>query len=201
MLRRILLLAILLAFTLSACITRSDAMAPRITIIEPASGTTRSASQLIVRGYAMDDHGIKSIRVGVNNSEADLLTADQYRNEKGKKLIHFAFSVNQVGDQFSANIVVEDTNGRSTTLPYTIMIDNTKPTIELTSVTNLGNGRLRVVGVARDNDKVKSIRIAGQTLSFIAQPEQRFDQDIEITERMTIEVTDSAGNSESMPIQ
>ncbi len=198
---RYLLPFTLLMLILAGCISRSDAMAPRITIVEPASGTTQSAEKLVVRGYAMDDSGIKSIRVGINNAESDLLAADQYKNEKGKKLINFAFSVNQVGDQFAANIVVDDILGRSTTLPYTIIIDNIKPTIEITSVTDLGNSRLQVVGVARDNDKVKSIVIAGQALSFIAQAEQRFDQDIDVTETMTLEVTDSAGNTESIPIQ
>jgi hypothetical protein len=176
-------------------------MAPRITIVEPTSGTTQSADRLVVRGYAMDDSGINAIRISVNNAESDLLAADQYKNEKGKKLINFAFSVNQVGDQFAANIMVDDSTGRSTTLPYTITIDNTRPTIEITSVEDLGDGRLRVVGVARDNDKVKSISMAGQTLSFIPQAEYRFDRDIDIVETMTIDVSDNAGNTESIPIQ
>jgi hypothetical protein len=124
---RTLLPFVFLCFILTSCITRSDAMAPMITIVEPASGTTRSADKLIVRGYAMDDSGINAIRVSVNNAESDLLSADQYKNERGKKLINFAFGVNQAGDQFAANIVVDDTTGRSTTLPYTIIIDNTKP--------------------------------------------------------------------------
>jgi hypothetical protein len=58
-----------------------------------------------------------------------------------------------------------------------------------------------VVGIARDNDKVKSIVIAGQELSFIPQAEQRFDHAIDVTENMTIDVTDSAGNTESIPLQ
>ena len=198
---RFLFMSSLLALILTGCITRSDAMAPRITIVEPASGTTRSAEKLVVRGYAMDDSGINSIRVGVNNSETDLLTSEQLKSEKGKKLINFAFSVNQVGDKFAANIVVDDTTGRSTMLPYELIIDTIKPTIEITSVTDLGNNRLRVVGVARDNDKVKSIMIAGQPLTFVPQTEQRFDQDIDVVEIMTIEVIDNAGNTESVPIQ
>jgi hypothetical protein len=65
----------------------------------------------------------------------------------------------------------------------------------------LGNGRLRVVGIARDNDKVKSVTIAGQALSFIPQAEYRFDRDIDVVENMTIDVEDSAGNTESIPVQ
>ena len=76
----------LLALILTGCITRSDAMAPRITIVEPASGTTRSADNLVVRGYAMDDSGINSIRVNVNDYETELLDSEQLKNEKGKKL-------------------------------------------------------------------------------------------------------------------
>ncbi len=191
----------LLALILTGCITRSDAMAPRITIVEPASGTTRSADNLVVRGYAMDDSGINSIRVNVNDKETELLDSEQLKNEKGKKLINFGFRANQVGDRFLANIVVDDTTGRTTTLPYELIIDTIKPTIEITGVTDLGDNRLRVVGIARDNDKVKSIVIAGQALSFLPQAEQPFDQEVDIIETMTIDVTDNAGNTESVPIQ
>ena len=118
-----------------------------------------------------------------------------------KNLINFGFRANQVGDRFLANIVVDDTTGRTTTLPYELIIDTIKPTIEITGVTDLGDNRLRVVGIASDNDKVKSIVIAGQALSFLPQAEQPFDQEVDIIETMTIDVTDNAGNTESVPIQ
>jgi hypothetical protein len=63
-----------LAFTLSACINRRDAMAPMITIVSPANGTADNADNITVYGYAMDDEGIRAIRVGNN----DLLESDFY---------------------------------------------------------------------------------------------------------------------------
>jgi hypothetical protein len=145
----------------------------------------------------MDDEGIRAIRVGNN----DLLESDFYKNERGKRLIQFAFQTGQRTDKFTTNIVVEDTSGRTRTLPYELVIDITPPTIELSEVTALGNGQLRVVGVARDNNTVQSITIAGVALPFIPQAEQAFNIDVPTSETMNIVVTDSAGNETSQPLQ
>jgi hypothetical protein len=191
------ILLIGLALVLTSCLTRRDAMAPMITIVEPANGTARNADDIIVRGYAMDDGGIRSIRVG----GTDLLSSDNYKNEPGKRLVQFAFKTGQRQDVFAENIVVEDTSGRTTTLPYELIIDTTPPTIELTEVTPLGNGNVRVVGVARDNNTVQSIVIAGLALPFIPQAEQPFNSDVPSSEVMEIVVTDSAGNATSQSLQ
>jgi hypothetical protein len=192
-----LFLFITLAFTLSACINRQDAMAPMITIVSPANGTARNADNITVYGYAMDDEGIRAIRVG----NTDILATDFYSGERGKRLIQFGFRPTQQNDKFVANIVAEDTSGRVTTLPYELIIDTTPPTIELTEVTNLVNGNIRVVGIARDNNTVQSIVIAGQALSFISQAEQSVNIDVPTSETMNIVVMDSAGNEASQPLQ
>lgn len=191
-----LILFISLTLVLTSCLTRRDAMTPMITIVDPANGTARNADDIIVRGYAMDDVGIRAIRVG----GTDLLSADTYKNEPGKRLIPFAFRTGQRSDTFSENIVVEDTSGRTTTLPYELIIDTTPPTVEF-EVTPLENGYVRVAGVARDNNTVQSIVIAGVTLSFIPQAEQPFNSDVPTSETMEIVVTDSAGNAASQPLQ
>jgi hypothetical protein len=192
-----LLLLITLAFTLTACINRRDAMAPMITIVSPANGTARNADNITVYGYAMDDEGIRAIRVG----NTDILATDFYNGERGKRLIQFGFRPVQQNDKFVANIVAEDNSGRTTTLPYELIIDITQPTLELSEVTNLGNGFIRVAGVARDDNTVQSIVIAGQALSFIPQAEQSFNIDVPTSETMNIVVTDSAGNETSQPLQ
>jgi Bacterial Ig domain len=191
------ILVTLLALLLSSCINRRDAMAPVITIVSPANGTTGNADNITVRGYALDDEGIRAIRVNDN----DLLADANYTNERGKRLVQFAFRTGQRTDKFSANIVVEDSSGRTTTLPYELVIDTTPPILELTEVTALGNGRLRVVGIAKDNNTVQSIVIAGVTLSFIPQVEQAFNIDVPTSETMEIVVTDSAGNPVTAPLQ
>lgn len=171
-------------------------MEPMITIVDPANGTTKNTGELTVRGYAMDDGGIRAIRVG----ETDLLANDYYKNDRGKKLIQFAFQARLSTDRFSQNITVEDTSGRTKTLPYELVIDKTPPTIEITEARDLGNGTMRVVGVARDNIAVQSIDIAGVPLPFIPQAEQPFNTDVPTSETMQITVTDSAGNPVSRPL-
>jgi hypothetical protein len=188
---------VLLAFILTACINRRDAMAPMITIVSPANGTTRNSGDLIVRGYAMDDEGIRAIRVG----STDLLATDTYQNERGKRLVQFAFQAGLSTDKFSQNISVEDVSGKTTTLPYELSIDTVPPTIELSEVTNLGNGNIRVAGIARDNNVVQSIVIAGVALSFIPQAEQSFNYDVPTSDTMEIVVTDGADNPTSQPLQ
>jgi hypothetical protein len=190
------LLFIFLVLTLTACINRPDSMAPMITIVSPANGTARNADNITVYGYAMDDKGIRAIRVG----NTDLLATDFYNNERGKRLIQFGFRPVQQNDKFVANIVAEDNSGRITTLPYELIIDTIPPTIELSEVTNLGNGNMRVAGIARDDNTVQSIVIAGQALSFIPQAEQSFNIDVPTSETMNIVVTDSAGNEISQPL-
>jgi hypothetical protein len=194
---RYLFTFILLTFALSSCISRRDAMAPMVTIVSPANGTTKNSGDLTVRGYAMDDGGIRAIRVG----NADLMTFDVLKNDQGKKLVEFAFEVKNLVNSFSQNIVVEDMSGRTTTLPYELVIDTTPPTIEVTEARDLGNGTMRVVGTARDNIAVQSITIAGVPLSFIPQAEQPFNLDVPTSEMMEIVVVDSAGNAVPQPLQ
>jgi hypothetical protein len=172
-------------------------MAPMVTIVSPANGTTKNSGNLTVRGYAMDDGGIRAIRVG----DADLMTSDVLKNDRGKKLVEFAFKASLNTDKFSTIITVEDNSGKTTTLPYELAIDTTLPTIEVTEATDLGNGTMRVVGIARDNTAVQSIDIAGVVLSFIPQAEQPFNSDVPTSENMQVVVTDSAGNSTSQALQ
>ncbi len=172
-------------------------MAPMVTIVSPANGTTKNSGDLIVRGYAMDDGGIRAIRAGTT----DLLADDRYKNERGKRLVQFAFQTGQRTDKFSTTITVEDNSGRTTTLPYELVIDTTPPTIEVTEARDLGNGNMNVVGIARDNIAVQSIDVAGVPLSFIPQAEQPFNLPVPTSETMEIVVTDSAGNAVSQPLQ
>ncbi|MGL4610393.1 MAG: hypothetical protein ACRCYY_12070 [Trueperaceae bacterium] len=192
-----LILLLGLIFSLTGCLERSDAMAPMITIISPANGTANNADNITVKGYAMDDSGIRAIRV----DQVDLLNAsDYYKSEKGKRLIEFAFQTGQRVDKFNANIVVEDVSGRTFTLPYELVIDTVPPTIEAVVTQALDNGNINVVGVARDNNAVQSIEIAGVAPAFVTQAEQAFDITVPASENMQIVVKDSAGNTTTQAI-
>lgn len=189
------LLFLLLAFLLAGCLSRGDSLAPIVTV-DPPSGAVRRADDLVVMGYVMDDEGIASIRI--NNIE--LLENEGYRNEKNKKLIQFGFRPGAQGAQFASTLVITDTSGRVTEHKYELQIDTTPPSVELLEVTNLG-ARLRVRGVARDNDLLKSIVVAGQALPFVPMQEREFNFDVDVTDAMTLEVEDRAGNRVVQPLE
>jgi hypothetical protein len=181
---------------LTSCLSRPDSLAPMITIIDPPSGAIRSAGTLVVRGYAMDDEGISSIRV--NNTE--LLDNPVYASERGKRLIQFEFQASPRNNQFSSVIVARDTSGKETTVNLQIEIDTVPPEVTVNPRQNLGNSRVRISGVARDNDRVQSITIAGQPLSFLPVSEKEFTIDLPVSDNMMVEVRDRAGNVTTVPV-
>lgn len=180
---------------LTSCISRGDSLAPILTM-NPPSGAVQRADNMRVDGYAMDDEGIVSIRV--NNT--DLLQDDLYKGEKGKKLIQFSFRPRSDGAQFTSSVTVEDASGRVTQANYELQIDTAPPVVELLEVTSLGNSRLRVRGTASDNDLLKSITVAGQSLPFVPVSEREFSMDVEVSDAMTVDVEDRAGNKTSQPL-
>lgn len=192
---RLLFVFVVCVFVLSACLSRRDALVPIVTIYDPPNGATQSLGKPTVRGYAMDDNGIVSIRV--NNT--DLLEAPVYADEKGKKLIQFFFEISQQSGEFAADITVEDRAGNVQTLPYKLVIDVEDPTVEA-SAERLSSSRLRVTGIARDNDAVKSVTVEGVAQAFIAAPEQAFNVDVTTSGEATIVVEDRAGNQVTLVV-
>lgn len=188
---------LLLVFALSSCIKREDSIAPLITIVSPPNGSVQNIQRPIVTGYAMDDEGIVSIIV----NGQDILKSELLKNERGKKLINFAFEPQNQGEgSFAANIEVIDVNGRSSIFPYELLIDQTPPTVELIELSNLGGGRIRVHGIARDNDFVNSISIAGTSILFRPNKEYQFKADVDKSSDMTLVVKDNAGNETSIAL-
>ncbi len=196
--RPYLVVGAILAALLTSCLGRSDSLAPVIAITDPRSGATRSTEDLRISGYAMDDEGIASIRV----DGLDLLANDIYAAERGKGLVHFAFTKPNVADgELTMVLEVTDVSGRTTTETYTLILDATPPTVELTSVEAAAGNRLRVEGVARDNIGVTSVRIGGVPLAFTPGPEFSFSVLVENTADAQVVVEDGAGNSAAVPLQ
>lgn len=195
---RVTVVACAVCLLLSACLSRSDSMAPLIAITDPRSGTTRSTDDLRISGYAMDDSGIASIRV----DGSDLLADPLYAAERGKGLVNFAFTKPNVADgQLTLVLEVTDVNGRTTTERYVLTLDATPPTIELSTVESAGSGRLRVEGVARDNIALSSVRINDVPLAFSPGAEFSFSVVVNAVENGAIVVEDSAGNRVSQALQ
>jgi len=187
-----------LAGVLSACVERGDAMPPTVAIREPRSGTTSTTENLRIVGYAFDDAGIAAVRV----DGVDLLATPAYASERGKRLVEFFFTIRDLTDgDVTVLIEAEDTQGRVTVMPYRLRLDSTPPTLELTAVTSLGSGRLRVEGIARDNTLVISVLINGIPLAFTPAPEYAFRVDVADVADGEVVVEDAAGNVTRRPLR
>src|SRR5690625_936805 len=175
---------------LTGCLSRdADSFDAVITITEPKAGTARSAEQIDVFGYAMDDRGIQAIRVDGD----DLFNYTQFAGERGQKLVHFGFRGQARGEgELTYLIEVEDVDGFVTSLNYSLTVDITPPTLEL-EVTAASGGGFDIRGVARDNMAVSSIRIGGVPYTFAPAPEVSFDLPNVTPDSRVVEVADSAG--------
>ncbi len=189
---------LLLLPLLGGCLTRTDALAPIVSISEPKNGAVQSAENLIIRGFAMDDEGIVAIRV----NGSDLLDNPILTSERGNKLIAFEFTFQNLREGESISVIeAVDTSGRTSVLNFTLRIDDTPPTLVLESVVPIGDGRLRVKGVATDDTSVDSIRINDIPLSFPPTALHQFEIDVAAVEGGAVVVEDSAGNQTVAALQ
>lgn len=194
---RLALVVPLLAPLLASCLTRTDSLAPVVSITDPRSGATRTTEDLVIAGYALDDEGIVAIRI----NGSDLMSSEFYSSEMGMKLVQFKFQPLQAQEGEIVSVIeVADRSGRVSRLIHRLVVDATAPTLEL-NVTELGEGRLRVQGVARDNLSVQTIRIAEIPLQFIPSAEHDFILNVTPEEGAIIEVVDGAGNRLTRPLQ
>ncbi len=197
--RGLLVTALLVLVLLgTGCLQRSDSLAPMLSIREPHSGATSTSANLRIVGYAMDDDGIAAIRV----DGVDLLATSAYASERGKQLVEFFFTIRDLSDgDVTVTIEAEDLHGRVSVLPYRLRLDGTPPTLELTSVTSIGGGRVRVEGVVRDNTAVTSVRINGVPLQFTPTSEYAFRVDVADVQDGEVVVEDAAGNVTRRPLR
>ncbi len=188
------LLILALGGLLSGCLERSDSLEPLITITEPRSGTVRTSEGLTIKGYALDDEGIRAIRV----DGTDLLSYDAYRGERDKKLVQFEFRPNKVSEgRWASTIIVEDVTGRTTTLPYPLQIDLTAPTLALDPLTRLQDGRWQVSGTARDNYRLRRLFIGDAPFPAEGVAEKLFSYTVDALDAngsVTVVAEDEAGN-------
>ena len=187
-----------LTFALAGCLTRGDSLAPIITITNPTSGAVRTAENLTVTGYVLDDDGVAAIRVRVpGGGEQDLLADPVYASERGKRLVQFQFRLGGAitDGRWQAHITAEDVSGRLSTLDYELEIDTTPPTLELNELEALPGNRLRVSGVARDNLQLASVTINDISLPVGQVSERYFTLDVPEADTVTVVARDEAGNT------
>ncbi len=190
--RRVWLTILLFPLLLCSCIRRGDGLEPVINITNPKNGTIKSGDNLIITGYALDDVGIRSLRVNGN----DLLKDKLLKSERNKKLIRFDFAPTFIQEgKWGANIEVEDKSGRVSAMRYELEIDATLPSVKVIPPSRLGENQMSVSGVARDNNLLARIVVNGIDISFSAAKEKFFTVDVPYADSVLVTVYDQAGNS------
>ena len=157
-------LPLLLWFLLAGCSRGGDAMAPLLGITQPRSGAVSEGQKVTVEGYAFDDSGVDSVRVGGQ----EVLP----QTERGRKLVQFRFLVEaKKGGQVELELEARDTGGQLRKLKLPLTLDTEKPKLVLERVELTEDKLLRIVGKATDDVEVDRVVVKyGKTFSRLPLP-------------------------------
>jgi len=157
-------LSVLLLLALAACSRNGDAMAPLLGITQPRSGAVSEGQQVTVEGYAFDDSGVASVRVGGQ----EVLPAE----EAGKKLVQFRFLVQaDRGGEVELEVTAEDTTGEARRLSLPLILDTERPKLALERVELTEDNLLLIAGKATDDVEVDRVVVKyGNTYSRLPLP-------------------------------
>jgi len=193
------LLALAATVTLTGCLGRTGTLDPLVVITQPSGGLIAPVEAIEVRGYALDDEGIRSILV----NGLDLMADPLYAERRGRKLVPFAFSARvQARDAAVYQIEVVDRGGRSTSTTLELIIDSRPPAITVDPIPTprreAGRVLMRVSGVVRDDHAIGRITVNGSPLNFPPGREFAFFLETTRADRVTVTATDQAGNEASL---
>jgi hypothetical protein len=176
---------------LAGCARDVDNFNPQIVITQPLAGAILSNTKTIVKGYAYDDRGINKLVV----ADTDLLSDPAFRNQRGKKLVRFAFTASSIAPgRTSYKLRAVDVSGRSTERELELLSDTTKPSLEKVSLEGQIN-TVSITGTAKDNVKVAQITVDGIQLNIAPAPNVPFYRVVPRTRNVTVVVKDSVGNT------
>ena len=179
-----LLLAAGFALLLSACSRTTDNFAPRIFITSPSGGGVSQSRTPTIKGYVLDDTGVKSITV--NGKPVALQSGTS-------KIANFQFQAQVQGSSSTYKIAARDESGHETTLDLPVSVDAARPVLSIKSFTRFGRNGIRVNGVATDNIQVAQVIVDGNRLNIT--PGKRVEFMAETTGIYAdVEVYDLAGN-------
>jgi hypothetical protein len=174
--------AFLLPLALTSCAVRHDGLKPRIVITEPSGGGAATSSRFTVRGYVLDETGVRSLSV----------QGTAVRLAGATKIEPFAFQTLVTGSSADYTLRATDTSGNVTTLTLPVRVDTAKPTLTITSFVREGK-RIRISGRAADNIQVAQVLVDGTRLNIT--PGRSVDFYAETSGVWAdVEVRDSAGN-------
>jgi len=181
-------LFLLLLLGLSACGNRPDETPPLVGVVRPSGGAVAKGQEALVEGYAFDDTAVVSVKAGGTEVLPEA--------ERGKKLVRFRFKVQAPkSGEVTLKIRAEDEGGLSRERELRLVLDQKPPQVRLERVERV-DGRLRIVGVARDDVKVDRVVVHyGKTYSRLNLPkgkEVRFYVEVP-AERATVIAVDAVG--------
>lgn len=180
---RAALLFLPLAALLGACNRTVDTFQPRIVITSPDGGGVSRASDFVVKGYVLDDQGVKELTVEGRRIPLQGGTP---------KLANFVFKTQIQGSRGEYTIRARDAAGNESTLRLPVSVDGTNPVVKVTRFERERNV-IRVTGVATDDNRVAQVLVDGNRLNITPGP--RVDFYAETTGVYAdIEVRDAAGN-------
>ncbi len=183
--------SLVLLVTLAGCARDVDNFNPQIVITQPLAGVILSNTKTVVKGYAYDDRGINKLVV----ADTDLLTDPAFKNQRGKKLVRFAFTASSIAPgRTSYKLRAVDVSGRSTERELELVSDVTKPSLEKVSLEGQIN-TVSITGTAKDNVKVAQIIVDGIQLNIAPAPNVPFYRVVPRTRNVTVVVKDSVGNT------
>ncbi len=183
--------SLILLITLAGCARDVDNFNPQIVITQPLAGVILSNTKTVVKGYAYDDRGINKLVV----ADTDLLTDPAFKNQRGRKLVRFAFTASSIAPgRTSYKLRAVDISGRSTERELELVSDVTKPSLEKVSLEGQIN-TVSITGTAKDNLKVAQIIVDGIQLNIAPAPSVPFYRVVPRTRNVTVVVKDSVGNT------
>lgn len=172
-----------LSVLLAGCSPRQDTFKPLIVITSPDGGSASATRSFLVKGYVVDDQGVRTLEVQKVAVKLDA---------PGEKIQPFSFRTLIQGQKADYLIRAIDTSGNVATLTLPVRVDTVKPSVKVTKLEHDGQ-TLRVTGVATDDQKVAQVIVDGNRLNI--SPGARVEFYAETTGTLAeIEVRDAAGN-------
>ncbi|KGQ21713.2 hypothetical protein [Thermus filiformis] len=184
---------LLLLLLLAAC-ARPAGPPPQLGLVEPLGGGVAPGKDVLARGYAFDEAGVRSVRV----QGQEVLPEE----EVGKKLVEFRFRLKApTSGRVEVVLEAEDTGGQVRTLRLPLVLDAQPPRIVVEG-REAKDGLLRVYGRVEDNVGVERVVLQqGGRFSALALPKgTSVPFALEVSKGAVLIAIDAAGNRASRPL-
>ena len=185
----------LAALALAGCARNRDNFNPQIVIVDPPAGAVRQTERFEVRGYALDDRGIRHLYILGRDGPVDLLRdGSPLAPQRGQKLVRFSFpAISSSSGSVAYQVRAVDVNGRETQRELHLVVDREAPKLTIDTFEGQAD-TVTIAGRAGDNVKVARVLVNGQPLNISPGPKVDFYAETPRTRIVTVIVLDGAGN-------